>query len=299
MGAIWTLKQAALSGRGRPRLDALDLSIEAGITAVMGPSGAGKTSLLNLLVGFEAPDQGAVSGPPQPIAWSPQDGGLWPHLSVREHIAAVTTRDVAEFLQPLRLMDHLNARPHKLSQGERSRLSIARALATGRDLLVLDEPLVNVDAASEVEGWAFILETVRRRKGSLVYSTHVPEKVLGIAASVVCLDAGRLSYHGSVEELYYYPENPSLAEVLGPCNWFEPGDTLPGIDARLLRPEQLLLIPDVEGSFEVLEVIFRGSLEEVLLRDCSSQKSRHLLHRPPCNRLKKGDRLRVECVNGS
>jgi ABC-type multidrug transport system ATPase subunit len=302
MGAIWTLNQAGLSGRGRPRLDALDLRIEPGITAIMGPSGAGKTSLLNLLVGFESPDTGTLTGPAQPIAWSPHDGGLWPHLKVREHIAAVSACDPAAFLAPLRLMDHLEVLPQDLSLGERSRLSIARALATGRDVLVMDEPLIHVDAASEVEGWAFILDTVRQRNANLVYSTHVPEKVIGIAESVLCLAEGRGRYHGSVAELYYKPESRDLAEVLGPCNWFESDEAaheLVGAGTRCLRPEQLQLIADPEGPLEVLCVTFHGSLEEVLVHDPRTEKSRLLLHRPPCNRLKKGDRLTPVCVFGS
>src|SRR5213595_1285740 len=79
---LWTLSQVSL---GPARLEGISLAIEHGVTAIIGWSGAGKTSLLNLLVGFERPDRGAITGAPR-VAWVPQNGGLWPHCTAREHL---------------------------------------------------------------------------------------------------------------------------------------------------------------------------------------------------------------------
>ena len=100
--ALWKLDNVSLVGSGVPRLDGLSLEIHPGVTAILGPSGAGKTSLLNLLVGYERPDEGTVfhaGNLPQvanlrevhslPVYWVPQGGGLWPHLTAEEHLRLV------------------------------------------------------------------------------------------------------------------------------------------------------------------------------------------------------------------
>src|ERR1043166_6290778 len=93
--SLWKLERVFLQGDYRPRLRDVTLEIRPGVTAVIGQSGAGKTSLLNLLVGFEKPDRGSISpihrfaDSPIPVFWTPQDDGLWPHLSVSEHLETV------------------------------------------------------------------------------------------------------------------------------------------------------------------------------------------------------------------
>ena len=82
---LWTLSQVFL---GPARLESISLSIEPGVTVVLGWSGAGKTSLLNVLVGFEKPERGILDGP-KSLYWSPQNHGLWPHCTAREHLELV------------------------------------------------------------------------------------------------------------------------------------------------------------------------------------------------------------------
>ena len=232
---IWQLEGVRHAGLDRARLEGITLEIRDGVTAVMGPSGAGKTSLLNLLVGFEEPAAGRLSfrRPEQsgaPLFWSPPDHGLWPHMSVEEHLRAVapaepdgadaSTRDL---LAAFDLVECGDLRPERLSQGQCSRLSVARALASGATLLVLDEPLVHVDRARARSYWRWIRDHLRRRAASLVFATHDPETVLAEAQRVICLDGGRLRYDGDVESLYERPSSEDLARCLGRANWFEPG----------------------------------------------------------------------------
>ena len=100
--ALWRLSGVRLGGNSPARLQDISLEIREGVTAVLGCSGAGKTSLLNLLVGFEAPDGGGISaalptqGHSLPLYWAPQNGGLWPHLTVRRHLEAVLPEGAGE-----------------------------------------------------------------------------------------------------------------------------------------------------------------------------------------------------------
>ncbi len=163
---LWKLDGVTLDGDRRPRLREIGLSIHAGHTAVVGPSGAGKTSLLNLLVEFETPSRGVIqratfSEDRLPTFWVPASGGLWPHLSVREHLQFVapeskTREEFESILKQFDLAEKAHAYPDALSDGERTRLAIARALAADAAVLVMDEPLANVDVTRAYHYWRAI-----------------------------------------------------------------------------------------------------------------------------------------------
>ena len=223
---LWSLDAVSLSGRRVPRLDRVTVEIPRGVIAVLGQSGAGKTSLLNVLVGFERPSSGRVEFREAPrggrlgVFWSPPSQGLWPHLTVREHLQTVTSAgNVDELLERFDLGALADARPGSLSLGERSRLSVARALACGASILVMDEPLAHVDEARVGLYWKIIREQCSSTDTSLVFATHSPEVALREANHALCLTDGKLSYSGPVCELYERPSSPELAAMLGPCNW--------------------------------------------------------------------------------
>jgi iron(III) transport system ATP-binding protein len=233
----WTLDQLALRGRLQP----VSLSIGPGVTAVMGNSGAGKTTLLNLLVGYERPDSGRITGKPQ-VFWVPQDRGLWPPLTAREHLAQVNPNaEIDRLLDALDLTHRADARPGELSQGEAARLAIARALAAQPDVLVMDEPLANIDESRSRRYWRAILAEAR----SLVYATHAPSTVIGDADRVICLRDGALIYDGDVQTLYHRPPTAESASCLGPGNWFSADESQRwlGANHQHLRPEALRLEP--------------------------------------------------------
>ncbi len=294
--ALWKLEQVSL-GRHSARLRDISLQIAAGVTAVIGHSGAGKTSLLNLLVGFEKPDQGELRVPPS-LFWVPHDGGLWPHHTAREHLQIVCADEarISEMLHAFDLAERARARPDELSQGERSRLSVARALLTGAPVLVMDEPLIHVDPARTGKYWQIIRRYISENGASLVFSTHSPEAVIGEAESVICLREGRVLYAGSVKELYWRPDSPELAECLGAANWFSPGEAIHWLDGsnealRCIRPEQISVTLDNASPLLVESSRFCGAIAELELRNERNGVIRTIFHRPAGNGLHAGARV--------
>lgn len=288
---LWTLSNVCL---GAERLRDVTLSIPRGVTAVLGCSGAGKTSLLNVLVGFEKAERGIFDGP-RSFYWSPQNDGLWPHCTAREHLALVRCADarIDELLAAFDLADRVAARPRELSEGERSRLSVARALAAPAKVLVLDEPLAHVDPARAGKYWSVIRAALAAEDRSLVFSTHVPEAVLAEAAHVVCLREGRVLHAGPVAAAYANPPSREVMDCLGAGNWFTPEEADLWLDesidaARCFRPEQIEIEPAHLSHVVVREAKFLGSIAEAELRHVNAAVIRTFLHRPAGSQLQPG-----------
>ncbi len=305
---VWQLDSVSLLGRGRPRLDAVSLDIQPGVTALLGASGAGKTSLLNLLVDFERPSAGRVVFNSRSRYWSPQDGGLWPHLTVAAHLDAVQpSRDqpaVDRLLNQFDLTACADARPGTLSMGERSRLSIARTLASGADVLVMDEPLAHVDPARVGKYRSAVRRHVQQHGVTLVFATHSPETVLAEAQQVVCLDGGRVLFDGRVDDLYWRPANEQFAGLMGAANWFEPADAAiwfangnaPPGDQQCVRPERLRIESIDQSPLIVRDARFCGSFAEAEVEHTACQERRTFTHRPADASLKAGDRVALRVI---
>jgi ABC-type multidrug transport system ATPase subunit/DNA-binding beta-propeller fold protein YncE len=306
---LWTLAEVVMPGGARPRLDGVSVSIQPGVTAVLGASGAGKSSLLHLLVGFEEPETGLVrSELPEdaslPVYWSPQEGGLWPHMTALQHLEAVSPEGGAaeDLLESFDLSDCAGRSPGELSAGECARLSLARALAAQPAVVVLDEPLAHVDRARRGRFWRVVRRHVREEGRSLVFATHSPELVLSEADRVVCLREGRLLYEGTVTELYEAPATREQAECLGEVNWLMPEEASRWMGSqqngrRCYRPEHLAVEPTSGGPLLVTDYRFRGPVAETRLEHTESGRQRTFLHRAT-HRLREGQRvaLRVLCV---
>ena len=294
--ALWTLDSLTLDGHQQPRLDIPHLDITPGRTAVMGASGAGKTSLLNLLVGFETPDHGQLinripRNPDRlPLFWIPPDWGLWPQATAREHLLAVLPGDSPQQqdtidvqLEVFGLSERAAARPGELSAGQRSRLAVARGLVANAAVLVADEPLVHVDPARLEHDWETLVQHSSQQDTSLVFSTHSPEPVLRHADRVVVLAHGKVVAHGDVDTLYLHPPSREVANSLGPANWFEAPEAREwqvgsGTANVCLRPEQIVLVADNEATARVLESRAIGSIRETQLELLDSGTQRNLIH---------------------
>lgn len=304
---LWRLERVSLAPA---RLCEVSLEIRPGVTAIIGWSGAGKTSLLNLFVGFEQAERGRLvrakiesrgQAVRAPIAWVPQNAGLWPHCTAREHIeiAAGTSDGAADWLAAFDLSAKAGARPGELSEGEQSRLAVARALATRAPVLVLDEPLAHVDPARSGDYWRVIREHVARTGASLVFSSHTPETVLGEAERVVCLREGRVIHQGAVLDLYHRPPTPELMSFLGSGNWLAPDEArlwlgAPINAARCFRPEEITIRSATDGPLVVITERFMGSHAECELRHEPTGRVQVFVHRPNGARLRAGNRATIE-----
>ena len=280
--APFILERARL---GERRLRDVSLIVPHGITAVLGASGARKTSLLNLLAGFEKPTGGKLHGETR-VAWVPQGDGLWPDCTVREHLTECGANgDNAERLLAAFDIAHCEkSRPAKLSHGERNRLAVARALAMNARTLVFDEPLAHVDSARAGKYWRVIREHVSRTGVSFVFATHSPEIALAEAEHAICLRDGSVVFSGKVASLYEQPESEELASFLGPANWLTSdhartwlGETWPA--ARCVRPERLLMEAEAGGAHVVTGSRFSGSHAETDLQT-DNGSTRTFIHRP-------------------
>jgi len=247
------LPALTLHGRPRPRLDLPPITLEAPRIALLGPSGAGKTSLLNVLAGYERPRHCQIPSPPVPTGWIPATLGLWPRSSALAHIADVLPAadrhaTALSWLVRFGLAPQADSRPGDLSQGQATRLALARALACQPRLLLLDEPLAHVDAAARPALWDLVLELAASTSCQLIFATHEP--ALALAADLaLCLHDGQLTFSGTPHQLYHQPPDPRHAHLLGPANWATPELAALGLAPAVaqptcFRPHQLTLLPD-------------------------------------------------------
>jgi molybdate transport system ATP-binding protein len=201
-----------------------------GVLALFGRSGAGKTTLVNMLAGLLRPDAGriAVAGralfdsaagidlPPERrrIGYVFQEGRIFPHLTVRTNLlyghrriaAAERAIKLPEIVELLGIGHLLARRPANLSGGEKQRVAIGRALLSNPRLLLLDEPLAALDAERKAEILPFI-ERLRDEIGlPIVYVSHDPTEVLRLADNILLLDQGRVAAQGPVGEVFSRPE---------------------------------------------------------------------------------------------
>lgn len=306
---LWIVDHVTLGGHPSPRLDDVSASVRPGITAIMGDSGAGKTSLLNLLVGFESPDAGEVTARIESDGrlatfWGPQDDGLWPGVSVRRHLEFVqpdrSAYSAVELLRDFDLEGVAESIPERLSRGEASRLSIARAIASEAAVLVLDEPLSHVDPARRGRYWDRLVSHCREHRVSLVFASHEPSDVLRHAEWVIGMRAGRIIFDGSVRTLYENPADESTATLLGPTNWFSEEERarwrLEGQAAiACVRPERLSVEPVTQGPVSVVVSRQVGSVTESDLRCETTGEVQRFLHRPPSEPLTPGAKVRLTC----
>jgi ABC-type multidrug transport system ATPase subunit len=311
---MFELDHVTLHGNHRPRLNDVSVVIPAGRTAIVGYSGAGKTSLLNVLAGFEQPDAGtarrlAENGEGRaeragrlPLFWAPQNGGLWPHMTVDQHLECVSNpseqpRDggkreesrrsldwTDEILSALDLVDRRSAFPAQLSQGERSRLALARALASRASVLLLDEPLSHVDPVRKPDYWKSVQRRMSQDFTSMVFSSHEPETVLRQAEHVICLYEGHIVFQGTTRTLYDSPPSREVGEFLGPLNWFEPEETVflndggSSAEPVSVRPERLRLLAEESSPLQLVATPFRGGYAESIVKHVLTGRVRTVLH---------------------
>ena len=355
---------AGLSLRGVTRrfgavaaLDAIDLDVADGeFVAVLGPSGCGKTTLLRLVAGFEAPDAGSIalggrevaspthSEPPEArrIGLVFQSYALWPHMTVADNVGyglkvARVSRDerarrVDEALGVVGLREFAARRPAELSGGQRQRVALARCLVTEPALVLLDEPLANLD----VHLRAAMLDEFRsfhRRTGTtMVYVTHDQSEAMQLADRLVVMGHGRILQSGVPREVYACPRSAEVAQFIGGgtllpvrveaidpakgharVRWgneaFDvraPADTQAGESALLcVRPHAWQIAADTSGADEatpgrravVQSLAYLGGVERLELTLADSAETLSCELPAPCDLLP-GQQVRVRVRDG-
>jgi len=218
----------------------VDLDIPQGeLVVLLGPSGCGKTTTLRMIAGFIAPTAGEIRLGGHDITRQPpwkrntglvfQSYALFPHLTVAENVAfglrmrkvadaQIATR-LAEVLRLVRLEGLADRLPRELSGGQQQRVALARALVIEPDILLLDEPLSNLDAKLRQEVRVEIRELQRKLGLTTVMVTHDQEEALTMADRLVVMSGGRVQQVGSQRDLYENPANTFVAGFVGRTNF--------------------------------------------------------------------------------
>src|SRR5512142_3380986 len=222
-------------------VDHVALEIPRGsFTALLGPSGCGKTTLLRMIAGFYEPDEGAIYLDDKRIDQLPahkrgtamvfQDYALWPHMTIFDNIAYglrmsnVPQNEIRQRVQEtMQLVEMpateiLQRKPTQLSGGQQQRVALARALIVRPRVLLLDEPLSNLDAKVRQRLRVEIRRLQRRIGITTVYVTHDQEEALSMSDRVVVMSKGAVMQVGRPEEIYQHPDNAFVAEFLGVSN---------------------------------------------------------------------------------
>lgn len=225
-------------------LEGIDLSISNGeFLTLLGPSGCGKTTILRILSGFETPDQGDVSIGGQRMNDVPperrqvntvfQNYALFPHMTVRDNVAFGLRMQscpkgeiegrVLEALRMVHLEQYADRRPHQLSGGQQQRVAIARALVKMPRVLLLDEPLSNLDARLRLQTREEIRKIQKKTGITTVFVTHDQDEAMSISDRIAVMRLGVLMQMGRPQEVYDNPANLFVAKFLGtpPINVFE------------------------------------------------------------------------------
>ena len=223
-------------------LDDISLDIPKGcFTTLLGPSGCGKTTLMRQLAGFSEPDDGQIyvdgklmNGLPPfrrntPLVF--QEYALFPHMTVYENISyglrlrkmSKTEIDskVRKILEMFTLQGMEKRFPKELSGGQQQRVAFARALIMDEEILLLDEPLSNLDAKLRVEVRSELRQIQQKFGITVIYVTHDQDEALSMSDQIAVMRGGRIQQLGIPTEIYFHPKNHFVADFIGSVNFVE------------------------------------------------------------------------------
>lgn len=284
-------------------IENLSLTVPDGaLFTLLGPSGCGKTTLLRMIAGFNSIEGGDfcfgdnrinnMEPSKRNIGMVFQNYAIFPHLTVRDNVAfglkqkkATKEKVVAETDKYLKLMqidEYRDRKPDQLSGGQQQRVALARALAVNPDVLLMDEPLSNLDAKLRVDMRQAIREIQREVGITTVYVTHDQEEAMAISDSIAVMNQGRIQQVGRPKELYHRPKNEFVASFIGRTNIIQANLKHDGTTALLefstgyrmplpilnnvadqpvhvsIRPEELIRTADGDIDAQITDSVYLG-----------------------------------------
>ena len=218
-----------------------DLTLEIGdgeLFTLLGPSGCGKTTLLRMIAGFNSIEDGDIcfnekrindmDPSKRNIGMVFQNYAIFPNLSVRDNVAfglknrkvdkENTRKKTDEFLNLMQIMQYADRMPNQLSGGQQQRIALARALVISPDVLLMDEPLSNLDAKLRVEMRSVIRHTQKNVGITTVYVTHDQEEAMAISDRIAVMKDGVIQHVGTPRDIYQRPKNVFVATFIGRTN---------------------------------------------------------------------------------
>jgi len=293
---------------GRTIVSDMLLEVHAGeLTCLLGPSGCGKTTTLRMIGGFLQPDAGRIlidgadvstlAPERRPTAMVFQNYALWPHMTVFKNIAfglrlrklpkdEIRTR-VESVLELVGLTHHQNSYPARISGGEQQRVALARALVLEPKVLLLDEPLSNLDAKLRVRVREDIREIQQRIGITTVFVTHDQDEALSISDRIAVMSGGKVEQYADPRTLYREPATHFVASFVGAMNFYsatvhdgaielEDGTRIPCVGVSKngggtlevgVRPEDVEITTNGDGAeTTVVREIPRGHYKELVLK---------------------------------
>jgi iron(III) transport system ATP-binding protein len=285
-------------------LEDINVSIASGsFYTLLGPSGCGKTTLLRTIAGFHGQNAGRIAVNGAPIEHLPayrrdvgmvfQDYAVFPHLSVEDNVAfglrqrkvagAEVRRRVAEVLEVVQLGAFAKRMPHELSGGQQQRVGLARAIVIRPKVLLMDEPLSNLDARLRVDLRAELRRIQQELGITTIYVTHDQEEALAMSDTVCVMYGGVIQQAASPLDIYLRPANRFVATFVGANNFLAvvrdgarfvlrsggadvsdmPGTNRPDRIVAAIRPEVLTILPARDGAPAEGHIVIPATIADV------------------------------------
>jgi len=323
MGALSLQHISKSFAPSQPVLRDISLDVGSGeFFFILGPSGCGKSTALRIIAGLEKPDTGSITLDGRPLDTVPpnqrgigmvfQNYALWPHMTVRQNISfgleiqglSADEKDerIREVLTLVRLTALAERYPHQISGGQQQRVALARALAIRPLMLLLDEPLSNLDARLRDEIRHELAELHSRLKITTIYVTHDQEDALTLASRIAIFNAGRIEQIGTPREVYEQPASRFVAGFMGDANLLPPSSLR---DLKILEKKLLCIRPEVidlvsanhsaaYASGAITDIVYRGSMTEIVIKlDDGTPLMVHRLGRTGSGQIALGDTVGV------
>ena len=312
---------------GRKVLSGINLAIEKGdFLSLLGQSGCGKTTLLRIIAGLEQADSGsivldgkditALSAQERNIGMVFQNYALFPHMNVYENIAyglkikkadkGTIRRKVEDVLEKVNLLHAIKQNVSLLSGGEQQRVALARAIVTEPHIILLDEPLSNLDFSLRLKARNELKRLQNDIGITSVYVTHDQSEALSLSDIIAVMDKGNILQTGTPPSVYFEPNSMFTADFVGHCNFFNKDSALsifkidiPENFTAVVLPEHLN-IQKAAGAANVFikDILFTGAVTEYILSG-EGRAFKSLALTDPGSVLAKGDAVELSVLPGN